>query len=74
METHIETGVPLPPRRVGGLTATLRKLNVNDSFLYPKDLRNSVAPTAKQLGIKVTTAVVDETVDGKQAVRVWRIE
>ena len=63
---QIEKNVPVAPK--SGLTDILRKLDVGDSFLYKADKRTSVAPTANNIGIKVTTKKISDT-----EVRVWRI-
>ena len=67
----IEKGIPIPDRRRdGGITGTLRKMSVGDSFLIPAEMnRASAHIAATKLGITITTR---KQSDG--TVRVWRTE
>jgi hypothetical protein len=67
MNLKIEKGVPLPTVNTG-LTATIRILEIGDSFLIPLSAtaRSNVAVTAKRIGVKVVTRK-----DGDN-IRVWR--
>jgi hypothetical protein len=67
MTYKIEDGIPVPDK--GGLTATLRKLKVGQSFTAPLSAqRGSLYTTAKWLGIKV----ISKKCDG--LIRIWRVE
>lgn len=76
----IESGVPLTIRKYGkeqtsGLKAALSKLQVGQSFTYPRTgytSTNSASATvhsmARNIGISVATRKIDET-----TMRVWRL-
>jgi len=72
MDFDIEN-VPLPAGRQNTLTATIRKLNVGQSFLIPNDkitdnTQKGIYTIAKAVGRSVTTRSVAE------GLRVWRID
>ena len=46
MNIKIEKGIPIPTDRGKGLKATLRKLAVGESFIYPANRQTSVTGTA----------------------------
>jgi len=66
----IEKGVPLPTRPRGnrGFTATLRKCEIGDSFVVPKDAgRTGLYTIARNLRMRIS---IRTEVEG---LRVWRI-
>ena len=64
-EIKIEKGIPIPERGGnGGLTATLRKMEVGDSFVVKRPC--SVHFCARQIGIKVKIRSIDD-----HTMRVW---
>ncbi len=65
---QIDKNIPLPSNRKFGLTAILRKLEIHDSVVIPLSERHLAAPTAKQIGIKITTSKISDT-----DARVWRV-
>jgi hypothetical protein len=78
---QIEKNIPIPKRSTGvgerGMSFCdfLRNLEVNDSFIIPKNdetkrpIYRAVHATAHRVGIKVSTRV---QTDG--SVRVWRVQ
>lgn len=71
MTFPIEKGVPLPEikNRPTGLEATMRQMEVGDSFLYH---HANMGGAPKRVGIK--TATKAEMVNGVKMYRVWRTE
>ena len=70
MKITIEKNIPAPVRgqRAFGLTATMRAMEVGDSFLVATDAeRLSVCSTARYAGIKVASRKVDG------GFRIWRL-
>lgn len=66
----IDKNVPLPGMH--GVTGTLRRLEVGDSFLIQDaspSHRTQVYHAASRLGIKVSVRVI-----GANELRVWRVE
>ena len=69
MAFEIEKGVPYPTRN-RGMTATLRKLEVGDSFVVSgRNAVVSATTAAKRIGILVITQNI-----GGDDFRVWRAE
>jgi hypothetical protein len=72
-EIKIEKGVPIPQKhdsqKRGSLTATLKAMEVGDSFLYAKSQRGALPTVARHAGIRVATRS-----EGADHVRVWRVE
>jgi hypothetical protein len=72
MSVVIEKGVPIPPPAGGktGLRAILEKLEVGDSFLWPKEKRTGLFNYFRmEQGKKFTSRTVSES-----EVRVWRVK
>jgi hypothetical protein len=69
MAITIEKNVPIPGiwTRAGGVTATLRSMEVGDSFLAPQKQRSSMAQFAKRAGCRVVTRKEGDKV------RVWKV-
>lgn len=69
MEIKVEKNVPIPPARaaVDSVSATLRRMDVGDSFLAPKKQRTHMAQFAKYAGCKVVTRTEGDMV------RVWKV-
>lgn len=68
MDIKIESGIQIPTRgNPDGFAAKLRSMKVGDSFLFPKEKRNSLAARARGAGVKLVTRK-----DGEGTVRVWR--
>jgi hypothetical protein len=75
MSIEIEKGIPIPPgggRRHTGLMASMKKMAIGDSFLYPAPRLSSITGTASSIrrmrpGFKVQTRKLTE-----ENVRVWR--
>jgi hypothetical protein len=79
MEVKIESGIPLPQRKVRGYNRSpywdlLKQLKVGDSFLYP--IKSSESSTRTQIsrakkvycpGIKLSYKL-----EGDNMIRVWR--
>lgn len=66
----IEHDVPIPlGAKLSGLTATLKKMKVGDSFIADFRLRSNVPTTARRLGMKVATRTIDSN-----HMRVWRVQ
>jgi hypothetical protein len=65
----IETNIPLPPKGVqpGSVRATLKSMNVGESFIANLKNRASISGQAGQVGIKLVTRKNSAT-----QVRVWR--
>ena len=68
MEYKIEKHVPIPTHRGKGITDTLRKLKVGDSFIIPLEQRNSLYPPSYRLKIKISVRTAEN------GFRVWRIK
>ena len=67
---QIDTDVPPPaPSQNRGISETLGKLKVGDSFVAPTTARPNIYTFAKRQGIKIRTK--KETDD---TFRVWRVE
>ncbi len=66
----IEKGVPVPVAKASnaGLSGTLKKLEVGDSFVWSIVAKSNVHYYAMRVGIKVTTRKVSET-----EIRIWRV-
>jgi hypothetical protein len=72
MKIEIEKNIPAPPHKhSGGLTETMKKMEIGDSILLPDTSTNRHYPyeVAVRLNIKIRYKIID---DGKM--RVWRIE
>lgn len=71
MDINIEKNVPLPSRSRGGvgLTSVMKKMEIGDSIVIPKERRNVAASTARFAGIKIATRAEEPG-----GVRVWRTE
>jgi ribosomal protein L13E len=69
-EFKIEKGIPIAPAKSRtGLTATLRKLEIGDSFHAPVIAQAGLSSLAKRIGITVASRR-----DGEGGVRIWRIK
>lgn len=62
----IDKNIPLPDH-FEGYSATMKVLEIGDSFLVPADKRSGMPTRAKQIGIEIVTK---KQPDGM--VRVWR--
>lgn len=69
---EIEKGIPIPPKRKGGVPGLWASMEVGDSVLLEGASQNQAtgrfAPTAKRKGWKFITRKVDG------GVRVWRVK
>ena len=67
---EIEKNIPVIDARekMNGMTALLRKLEINDSVVLPLKYRPNVANSSKTLKIKYKTHRIDD-----KNMRVWRI-
>lgn len=66
---RIDKNIPIPPTPYQDLKKILRELDIGDSFLLPKEVRNSDVPScAEQVGIKTRQR---KSSDG--TTRIWRI-
>lgn len=70
MEIKIQSNIPFPTKKSfsRGLTATLRKMKIGDSFEIPMTSRAALYPAVRRIGIKIISQKSDET-----NIRVWRI-
>jgi hypothetical protein len=78
MDIEIESGIPIPPRRVrghafrkGALKGVLARFAVGQSFLYPQDRKNAVYCMARLIDVKIQSVTAE---DAPGFVRVWRVE
>jgi hypothetical protein len=71
MDMKIEKNVPMPERsrNVMGLSALLKKMEIGDSIVIPKEKRNVAGSTARSAGVKIATRA-----EGSNSVRIWRTE
>jgi hypothetical protein len=67
MSYQIDSGVPRLNERANTITATLKKMEVGQSIVIPKEKRGGAASVARHLGLKITTRTVSDT-----EVRLWR--
>jgi hypothetical protein len=71
----ITSSIPLPPKRSRrsndplSTSALLSRLQIGDSVLLSRKVREGLFARAKSLGIKITTRVMSG-----ETVRVWRAE
>ena len=69
MSIEIESGIPIPDKRIGQLKQALKGMKVGDSFILPKARRSSISSNAARYGVKVVTRLVDNGLN----VRTWRV-
>jgi hypothetical protein len=70
MPFEIKKGEPIPTGQHTGLTATMRKLSVGDSFAIDEPgehTRKGLYAIAKRIGIRITTRKAND------ALTVWRV-
>ena len=66
---EIKNNIPIPSGRSEGLTATIKRLEVKDSFELNHSASLSARPIANRLGIKIVIKKISE-----DSYRLWRIE
>lgn len=67
----VDKNVPIPCKSSileGGITETLRSMEIGDSFVIGRERRNQVLTTADRLGVAVTTRCISA-----EEARVWKI-
>ena len=67
----VERGIPIPPVKMG-LTAALRKLQVNESVLVNGKSTNQCSKIIACLKLKESGDFVSRTVEG--GTRIWRVK
>lgn len=76
MTIEIESGIPMPPgggTRHTGLMASMKKMAIGDSFLYPAHRLSSVTGTACHIRRERPTFKVQTRKLTEENVRVWRV-
>lgn len=69
MKFKIESGIPVHESMRTGLSKTIRKMKVGDSFVIPLSIRASLACYAKRLRVVLTSHKIND----KEA-RTWRVK
>ena len=74
MRLKVEKGIPIPDRagegELSGVTNTLGKIKVGESFMWPVALRrNNLYLFARRLGIQITIRKLNA-----RHCRVWRVK
>lgn len=70
-EIKIQKGIPRPKakRTLSGVSATMRQLEVGDSFVGNPASRGNYHTLAKSIGIKISTHLEENG-----GLRVWRVD
>ena len=68
MEFKVEKNIPIPLKYTTGITGTMRKLKVGDSFICQSQ-SGAFYPAAKKLKIKITVRN-----EGNGNFRIWRVK
>jgi len=71
----IETGIPIPPTRIGGKAVkyhALRTMQIGESFFVPHKITNHMTGTLRCVRPKKFKQRT-VTVNGVRGVRIWRI-
>lgn len=64
----IEKNIPIPPRKSGLISLTLREMKVGDSIVIPKSQDTSWRTAAMRLKMDIVTRKISDT-----ETRLWRV-
>jgi hypothetical protein len=69
MQFKIETGIPLPATRRGGIIDMLRAMKPGESFACPSRMVQSILTNGRRSGMKLTSRKIN-----KLKTRIWRVK